>query len=83
LLRDFTDEAREVFAKKKNLRLLVSRAGFGAETLQEIRSVPGGYLAQDRDQKKINPKAFEVVTQRQPTERNGDRCSLAGGWCAM
>ena len=65
----FTDDAREIFAKKKNLRLLVSKAGFGAETLQEIRSVPGGYLAQDRDQKKINPKAFEVVTKRQPTEQ--------------
>jgi len=74
----FTDEAREVFAKKKNLRLLVSSAGFGAETLQEIRSVPGGYLAQDRDQKKINPKAFEVVTQRQPTEQEWR--SMLFGW---
>jgi len=74
----FSDEAREVFAKKKNLRLLVSRAGFGAETLQEIRSVPGGYLAQDRDQKKINPKAFEVVTQRQPTDEEWR--SMLFGW---
>ena len=74
----FTDEAREVFAKKKNLRLLVSSAGFGAETLQEIRSVPGGYLAQDRDQKKINPKAFEVVTERQPTDEEWR--SMLFGW---
>lgn len=48
--------------------MLVSKSGFGAETLQEIKSIPGGYLAQDRDQKKINPKAFEVVSKRQPTE---------------
>ena len=74
----FTDEAREVFAKKKNLRLLVSKAGFGAETLQEIRSVPGGYLAQDRDQKKINPKAFEVVTKRQPSDEEWR--SMLFGW---
>ena len=74
----FSDEAIEMFAKKKNLRLLVSRAGFGAETLQEIRSVPGGYLAQDRDQKKINPKAFEVVTQRQPTDEEWR--SMLFGW---
>jgi phosphoribosylaminoimidazolecarboxamide formyltransferase/IMP cyclohydrolase len=74
----FTDEARELFAKKKNLRLLVSSAGFGAETLQEIRSVPGGYLAQDRDQKKINPKAFEVVTERQPTDEEWR--SMLFGW---
>jgi len=46
--------------------------------LQEIRSVPGGYLAQDRDQKKINPKAFEVVTQRQPTEQEWR--SMLFGW---
>jgi phosphoribosylaminoimidazolecarboxamide formyltransferase/IMP cyclohydrolase len=74
----FTDDAREIFAKKKNLRLLVSKSGFGAETLQEIRSVPGGYLAQDRDQKKINPKAFEVVTERQPTEQEWR--SMLFGW---
>ena len=50
------------------MRLLISKAGFGAETLQEIKTVPGGFLVQDRDQKKINPKAFEVVTERQPTD---------------
>ena len=64
----FTDQALELFQRKKNLRLLISKSGFGAETLQEIKTVPGGFLAQDRDQKKINPKAFEVVTERQPTE---------------
>ena len=64
----FTGEALDLFKKKKNLRLLISKAGFGAETLQEIKTVPGGFLVQDRDQKKINPKAFEVVTERQPTE---------------
>lgn len=64
----FTERALEFFERKKNLRLLISKAGFGAETLQEIKSVPGGFLAQDRDQKKINPKAFEVVTERRPSE---------------
>ena len=64
----FTGEALDLFKKKKNLRLLISKAGFGAETLQEIKTVSGGFLVQDRDQKKINPKAFEVVTERQPTE---------------
>ena len=48
----FTDQAMELFQRKKNLRLLVSKAGFGAETLQEVKTIPGGYLAQDRDQKK-------------------------------
>ena len=74
----FTDDARSVFEKKKNLRLLVSKAGFGAETLREFRSIPGGFLAQDRDQKKINPKQFEVVTERQPTDLEWR--SMLFGW---
>jgi len=74
----FTDEARGIFEKKKNLRLLVSKAGFGAETLREYRSIPGGFLAQDRDQKKINPKQFEVVTERQPTDLEWR--SMLFGW---
>ena len=74
----FTDDARAIFEKKKNLRLLVSKAGFGAETLREFRSIPGGFLAQDRDQKKINPKQFEVVTERQPTDLEWR--SMLFGW---
>lgn len=74
----FTTEAREIFAKKKNLRLLHSKVGFGPDTLQEIRTVPGGLLAQDRDQKRINPKNFEVVTKRQPTDL--EFRSMLFGW---
>ena len=74
----FTDQAISLFEKKKNLRLLVSKSGFGPETLQEIKTVPGGYLMQDRDQKRIIPKSFEVVTERQPTEI--EMRSMLFGW---
>jgi phosphoribosylaminoimidazolecarboxamide formyltransferase/IMP cyclohydrolase len=74
----FTDAALSVFERKKNLRLLVSKSGFGAETLREYRTVPGGLLAQDRDQKRINPKEFEVVTQRQPSDLEWR--SMLFGW---
>jgi phosphoribosylaminoimidazolecarboxamide formyltransferase/IMP cyclohydrolase len=74
----YTDEALALFQRKKNLRLLISKSGFGPETLQEIRTVPGGFLAQDRDQKRINPKEFEVVTQRQPSEQEWR--SMLFGW---
>lgn len=74
----FTTEAMEFFAKKKNLRLLHSKVGFGPDTLQEIRTVPGGLLVQDRDQKRINPKNFEVVTKRQPTDL--EFRSMLFGW---
>jgi phosphoribosylaminoimidazolecarboxamide formyltransferase/IMP cyclohydrolase len=74
----FTDKALALFQKKKNLRLLVSKSGFGPETLQEIKTVPGGYLMQDRDQKRINPKQFQIVTERQPTEK--EMRSMIFGW---
>jgi len=74
----FTDAALSVFERKKNLRLLVSKSGFGAETLREYRTVPGGLLAQDRDQKRINPKEFEVVTERQPSDLEWR--SMLFGW---
>jgi phosphoribosylaminoimidazolecarboxamide formyltransferase/IMP cyclohydrolase len=74
----FTPEAQEIFGKKKNLRLLISRSGFGPETLQEIRTVPGGFLAQDRDQKRINPKNYTVPTKREPTEEEWR--ALLFGW---
>ena len=64
----FSPEALDIFGKKKNLRLLVAKAAFGAETLREFRSVPGGCLAQDRDQKRINLKEYTVPTKREPTE---------------
>jgi phosphoribosylaminoimidazolecarboxamide formyltransferase/IMP cyclohydrolase len=57
---------------------LVSKSGFGPETLQEIKTVPGGYLMQDRDQKRINPKQYEVVTERQPSEK--EMRSMIFGW---
>ena len=74
----FTPGAQEIFGKKKNLRLLISRSGFGPETLQEIRTVPGGFLAQDRDQKRINPKSYTVPTKREPTEEEWR--ALLFGW---
>lgn len=74
----FTDSALEIFGRKKNLRLLISKSGFGPETLQEIRTVPGGILLQDRDQKRIMPKEFKVVTDREPTEKEWR--SMLFGW---
>jgi len=63
----FSDEALQIFGKKKNLRLMVARQGIGADSLQEIRSVVGGVLVQDRDRTLGNVNEFKVVTKRQPT----------------
>lgn len=63
----FSDEARVTFGKKKNLRLLTTKEALGVDSLQEMRSVVGGLLLQDRDQKPFNPESFTVVTKRSPT----------------
>jgi len=70
----YSDEALAIFAKKKNLRLMIAKGGIGADSLQEIRSVVGGVLVQDRDRTLGNVREFKVVTQRQPT---------ADEWAAM
>ena len=51
----FTEAAREVFAKKKNLRLMTVKASLPADSLREVRSVVGGVLMQDRDICRIAP----------------------------
>jgi phosphoribosylaminoimidazolecarboxamide formyltransferase/IMP cyclohydrolase len=74
----FSDEARAILARKKNLRLMVAKEGIGADALQEVRSVIGGVLVQDRDRVLGNMKDFKVVTKRQPTEAEWE--SLLFGW---
>jgi phosphoribosylaminoimidazolecarboxamide formyltransferase / IMP cyclohydrolase len=74
----FSDEALTIFSKKKNLRLMVAHEGIGADALQEIRSVVGGVLVQDRDRTLGNVKEFRVVTKRQPTPE--EWAAMMFGW---
>ena len=55
----FHDEALAIFSKKKNLRLMIAKGGIGADALQEIRSVVGGVLVQDRDRTLGNVRDFQ------------------------
>ncbi len=74
----FSDEALEIFRKKKNLRLMVARGGLGAESLREVRSVVGGVLVQDRDTTLGDMADFKVVTKRQPTD--AEKAGMLFGW---
>ena len=74
----FSDEALTIFGKKKNLRLRIAKDGIGADALQEIRSVIGGVLVQDRDRTLGNVKEFKVVTKREPTA--DEWASMMFGW---
>ena len=74
----FSDEAASILGRKKNLRLMVAKEGMGADALQEIRSVIGGVLVQDRDRTLGDRSQFRVVTRRQPTQQEWD--SMIFGW---
>ena len=57
---------------------MVAKEGLGADALQEVRSVVGGVLVQDRDRTLGNPADFKVVTKRQPTSQEWD--AMLFGW---
>ncbi len=62
------DEARAVFAAKKNLRLLLTDGLPDPLAAGEVfRSVGGGFLVQSRDVSRIRPEDLKIVTRRQPT----------------
>ena len=67
---DADEEAREVLAAKKNLRLLITNglANTKAPGLT-VRTVAGGMLVQARDTGQIVEGDLKVVTKRQPTEQ--------------
>src|SRR5690606_12580502 len=65
-----SEEARAAFAKKKNLRLLVTgelpdprRSGLS------VKPITGGLLVQSRDNGAIALADLKVVTEREPTEQ--------------
>ena len=75
---DASDAAKAVFAKKKNLRLLLTgnlpdanRPG------QTMKIIAGGILIQDRDNGSIGRDDLKVVTKRQPTEQELDDALFA------
>jgi len=74
----FSDDALEILGKKKNLRLMIAKGGIGADALQEIRSVVGGVLVQDRDRTLGNVREFKVVTKREPTP--DEWAAMMFGW---
>jgi phosphoribosylaminoimidazolecarboxamide formyltransferase/IMP cyclohydrolase len=81
----FSEEALGILGKKKNLRLMIAKAGPpagpghpGDGELQEIRSVVGGVLMQDRDRTLGDVQSFKVVTKRAPTRE--EWADLMFGW---
>lgn len=75
---DADADARAIFAKKKNLRLLLTgdlpdpaRGGLS------MKSITGGWLVQSRDNGRITRDALKVVTRRPPTDQEVDDALFA------
>jgi phosphoribosylaminoimidazolecarboxamide formyltransferase/IMP cyclohydrolase len=67
----YTDEALAMLTKKENIRLL-SLDGLekpAPKNQIDIKKVDGGLLIQDADSEIYNKNDFEVVTKKQPTEK--------------
>jgi phosphoribosylaminoimidazolecarboxamide formyltransferase/IMP cyclohydrolase len=66
---DADEDAKAVFARKKNLRLLLTGGvPDPAAPGLLVKSVSGGFLAQTRDAGRVAPDALRVVTRRAPGE---------------
>ncbi len=75
---DADDEAKAVFAAKKNLRLLLTgelpdpaRGGL------TVKTIAGGLLVQSRDAGNLDQVELKVVTKRQPTTQELADCRFA------
>ena len=75
---DADEEAKAIFARKKNLRLLLTGELLDpARGGQNIAVVAGGILVQDRDNGTITRDQLKCVTKRQPTEQELADCLFA------
>ena len=75
---DADEEARALFAARKNLRLLlVGALPDPARPGVTLKSITGGWLVQTRDGGRIGRDDLKVVTKRAPTERELADCLFA------
>jgi len=67
---EITEEARAIFSKKKNLRLLrLPMDDLDLKGDKDYKRLVGGLLVQDRDELTWDEEKLQVVTKRKPTEK--------------
>ncbi|MET0154861.1 MAG: bifunctional phosphoribosylaminoimidazolecarboxamide formyltransferase/IMP cyclohydrolase [Rickettsiales bacterium] len=66
---DFTPEALEILSRKKNVRLLKTPLIDAARRGLHIKTVCGGFLAQECDRASVTRADCRVVTKRAPSDR--------------
>ncbi|MEO7654453.1 MAG: bifunctional phosphoribosylaminoimidazolecarboxamide formyltransferase/IMP cyclohydrolase [Sphingomicrobium sp.] len=75
---DADEDARAIFARKKNLRLLLTgELPDPARGGQILAVIAGGLLVQDRDNRMVTKDELRCVTKRQPTAQELADCLFA------
>jgi phosphoribosylaminoimidazolecarboxamide formyltransferase/IMP cyclohydrolase len=76
---DYTPEALECFRKKKNIRIIKIALDYWEKT--DIKTVPGGFVCQERDHKLKDFSEFELKTSRKLKEN--EQKDIEFGWKLM
>jgi len=79
IAKNVDEKAREIFAKKKNLRILI--ADFKQQKESQVKSVSGGFLVQDLDQKNIEAQDLELVSKLSSSEQEVKQLVFAMNVC--
>ena len=65
---DYSTKALEILKKKKDRRILKKLKNINTEGLS-VRSIPGGFLVQDKDIATLNVSNLKFVTENKPSSR--------------
>lgn len=72
----FSEEALTILKKKKDRRLIKKLKNI-SEAGRTVRSIPGGFLVQDKDLLTLDSNNLKVVTNRKPTEKELEDLTFA------
>lgn len=79
IAKEVSEEARLILAAKKNLRVLLADFKKSAET--QIKSVSGGFLVQDLDQKIITKNDLKLVSKKSVSDAEIEQLIFAMSVC--
>lgn len=73
---DFSDDALNILKKKKNLRLIKLKPGHDGDL--DLKTIPGGFLLQDKDLQTKTVRDFELKTSR--ALKKNEKADISFGW---
>ncbi len=79
IAKSINEKAKEILAAKKNLRILI--ADFKADAQRQVKTVSGGFLVQDLDQKIITKSDLKLVSKKSVSDANLEELIFAAKVC--